>query len=129
MTPHLGQAVGAAQGRKALDLVVLDLKGICSFTDFFLICTGTSTRHTQAISDAICEQIEASGVSPAHVEGYSRAEWILLDYLDFVVHIFLAQARHFYDLERLWKTAKRVPAPEIETESAQPFCEPGMHPA
>jgi ribosome-associated protein len=115
MTAHLGQAVCAAQGRKALDLAVLDLKGICSFTDFFLICTGTSTRHTQAICDAICEQLEESGVSPAHVEGYGRAEWILLDYLDFVVHVFLAQARHFYDLERLWKTAKRVAVPETET--------------
>lgn len=115
MTAHLRQAVGAAQGRKALDLAVLDLKGVCSFTDFFLICTGTSTRHTQAICDAVCEQLEESGVSPTHVEGYARAEWILLDYLDFVVHIFLAPARHFYDLERLWKTAKRVSVPEIET--------------
>ena len=114
MTAHLRQAVEAAQGRKALELVVLDLKGICSFTDFFLICTGTSTRHTQAICDAVCEQLEKSGIVPTHVEGYSRAEWILLDYLEFVVHIFLGQARHFYDLERLWKTAKRVPVPETE---------------
>jgi ribosome-associated protein len=114
MTPHLGEAVRAAQGRKALDVAVLNLKGICSFTDFFLICTGTSTRHTQAICDAVCEQLKKSGISPAHREGYSRAEWILLDYLDFVVHIFVGQARHFYDLERLWKTAKRVPVPESE---------------
>ena len=114
MTAHLRQAVEAAQGRKALELAVLDLKGICSFTDFFLICTGTSTRHTQAICDAVCEQLEKSGVAPTHVEGYSRAEWILLDYLDFVVHIFLGQARHFYDLERLWKTAKSVPVPETK---------------
>jgi ribosome-associated protein len=112
MTPHLREAVRAAQDRKALDLDVLDLKGICSFTDFFVICTGTSTRHTQAISDAIREQLHKSGVSPAHVEGYSRAEWILLDYLSFVVHIFSGQARHFYDLERLWKNAKRLPVPE-----------------
>jgi len=114
MTAHLRQAVEAAQGRKALELAVLDLKGICSFTDFFLICTGTSTRHTQAICDAVCEQLEKSGIAPTHVEGYSRAEWILLDCLEFVVHIFLEQARHFYDLERLWKTAKRVPVPETE---------------
>jgi ribosome-associated protein len=114
MTAHLRQALCAAHDRKALELAVLDLKGICSFTDFFLICTGTSTRHTQAISDAVCEQLEKSGVSPAHVEGYTRAEWILLDYLDFVVHIFLGQARHFYDLERLWKNAKRLPIPEAE---------------
>jgi ribosome-associated protein len=114
MTAHLRQAVEAAQGRKALELAVLDLKGICSFTDFFLICTGTSTRHTQAICDAVCDELEKSGIAPAHVEGYSRAEWILLDYLEFVVHIFLEQARHFYDLERLWKTAKRVPVPDTE---------------
>lgn len=112
MTPHLREAVRAAQDHKALDLDVLNLKGICSFTDFFLICSGTSTRHTQAISDAILEKLKKSGMSPAHVEGYSRAEWILLDYLNFVVHIFMERARHFYDLERLWKTAARVPIPE-----------------
>lgn len=111
MTPHLREAVRAAQDHKALDLDVLNLKGICSFTDFFLICSGTSTRHTQAISDAILEKLKKSGMSPAHVEGYSRAEWILLDYLNFVVHIFMERARHFYDLERLWKTAARVPIP------------------
>jgi ribosome-associated protein len=114
MTPHLREAVRAVQERKALDVAVLNLKGICSFTDFFLICTGTSTRHTQAICDAVCEQLEKSGTRPAHREGYARAEWILLDYLDFVVHIFVGQARHFYDLERLWKTAKRVAVPESE---------------
>ena len=112
MTPHLREAVRAAQDHKALDLDILDLKGICSFTDFFVICTGTSSRHTQAICDAVREQLERVGVFPTHVEGYSRAEWILLDYLDFVVHIFSGQARHFYDLERLWKNAKRLPVPE-----------------
>lgn len=111
MMAHLREAVLAAQDRKALDLDVLDLKGICSFTDFFVICTGTSTRHTQAICDAIREQLDKSGIFPAHVEGYSRAEWILLDYLNFVVHIFSERARHFYDLERLWKNAKRLPVP------------------
>ena len=114
MTPHLREAVRAAQDHKALDLDVLNLKGICSFTDFFLIGSGTSTRHTQAISDAIHEKLKKSGISPAHVEGYSRGEWILLDYLNFVVHIFVERARHFYDLERLWKTAARVPIPEGE---------------
>ena len=111
MMPQLSQAVQAAQNRKALDLNVLDLKGICSFTDYFVICTGTSNRHTQAISDAVVEELKRSGIRPAHIEGYNRAEWILLDYLGFVVHIFLEPARHFYDLERLWKTAKRVPVP------------------
>ncbi len=112
MTPHLQEAVRAAQDRKALDLDVLDLKGVSSFTDFFLICSGTSTRHIQAISDAILNELEKSRISPTHVEGYSQAEWILLDYLDFVVHIFSERARCFYDLERLWKKALHVALPE-----------------
>ena len=112
MSEHLREAVRAAQGRKAADLNVLNLEGVCSFTDFFLICSGTSTRHTQAICDAILEQLKDSGVVPTHVEGYSQAEWILLDYLNFVVHIFTERARHFYDLERLWKRASRVAVPE-----------------
>jgi len=106
MTGPLGEAVQVAQGRKALDLRVLDLQGMSSFTDYFLICSGTSTRHTQAISDAVTEQLSRSGL-----EGYAQAEWILLDYVDFVVHIFLERARDFYDLERLWKKAARVPLP------------------
>ena len=105
--------VRAAQDRKAVDLDVLDLKDVCSFTDFFVICSGTSTRHIQAIAEAIREQLEKSGVSPAHVEGRHEAEWVLLDYLDFVIHIFSQRARQFYDLERLWKKAVRIPV-EIE---------------
>jgi len=95
-------------------LSVLDLKEVSSFTDFFLICTGTSTRHTQAICDGIVERLKNSGLTPAHMEGYSQAEWILLDYLSFVIHIFVERARLFYDLERLWKNARRVEAPETE---------------
>jgi ribosome-associated protein len=112
MTPQLREAVWAAQDRKALDLSVLDLGGSCSFTSYFLICTGTSTRHTQAICDAILEKLKKSGHAPTHVEGYTQAEWILVDYLNFVVHIFSERARHFYNLERLWKNAPRLPATE-----------------
>ena len=108
MTPTVREAVHAAQDRKALDLGVLDLTGVSSFTDFFLICTGTSTRHVQAIADAIVEHLKKSGLSPAHIEGYAEAQWILLDYLNFVVHIFSEQSRRFYDLERLWKKAERI---------------------
>ena len=111
MTPELREAVMAAQGRKAVDVGILDLKGNCSFTDYFLLCTGTSTRHSQAICDAVVEQLRGEGTRPAHIEGYAQAEWILLDYLNFVVHIFSERARRFYDLERLWKVAKRVPLP------------------
>ena len=111
MTRHLEEAIRAAQDRKALDLKVLDLHEISSFTDFFVICVGTSTRHTQAICDGVVEQLKNKGAAPTHIEGYSQAEWILLDYLDFVVHIFLERARDFYDLERLWKKAARVETP------------------
>ena len=112
MTPYVDAAIRAAQDKKAVDLNVLKLRDVSSFTDFFIICSGTSTRHTQAISDGILEKLKGEGLVPTHVEGYSQAEWILLDYLNFVVHIFTDQARHFYDLERLWKTASRVPVPE-----------------
>jgi ribosome-associated protein len=108
MTPLVREAVRAAQDRKAVDLNLLDLKDVGSFTDFFLICSGTSSRHIQAISDAILEKLEKSGVAPQHVEGYAEAQWILMDYLDFVVHIFSEKARSFYDLERLWKRAVRI---------------------
>jgi ribosome-associated protein len=112
MTPYLREAVHAAQDRKALDMRVLDLEGSSSFTSYFLICTGTSTRHTQAICDGILEKLKKSGHAPAHVEGYAQAEWILIDYLNFIVHIFSERARNFYDLERLWKNAPRVQVPE-----------------
>jgi len=107
MTPELHEAIQAAQDRKALDMRVLDMDGVCSFTSNFLICSGTSTRHTQAICDGIVERLKESGHAPTHVEGYSQAEWILLDYLNFIVHIFVERAREFYDLERLWKNAPR----------------------
>lgn len=114
MRLDLREAARAAQEHKALELRILNLAEICSFTDYFLICTGMSTRHTRAITDAILEQLKKSGITPAHVEGYSQAEWVLMDYLDFVVHVFSERARHFYDLERLWKKAPRVTVPENE---------------
>ncbi len=112
MPTPLRLAVRAAQDHKARELSLLDMEGQCAFADFFLICSGTSTRHAQAISDAIREQLESAGVTPTHVEGYRQAEWILLDYLHFVVHIFSERARHFYDLERLWRSASQVAVPE-----------------
>ena len=108
MTLHLRQAIQAAEDRKALDLRVLNVEGVCSFTSNFVICSGTSTRHTQAICDAIVEGLKKSGCSPTHIEGYNQGEWILVDYLNFIVHIFVERAREFYDLERLWKSAPKV---------------------
>ncbi|MGH9430599.1 MAG: ribosome silencing factor [Terriglobia bacterium] len=116
MNPDLHKAVRAAGDHRALDMNILDLQEVSSFTDFFLICSGTSTRHTQAICDAVVEKLKKSGMSPAHVEGYRQAEWILVDYLNFVVHIFLERARKFYDLERLWKNAKKIPVPSEDAE-------------
>ncbi|MCI0489767.1 MAG: ribosome silencing factor [Blastocatellia bacterium] len=101
-------AARAAGAKKATGIVVLDLREIASFTDYFMICTGANARQTQAISNAVEEELREAGKRPLHIEGYSNAEWILLDYGDFIVHVFDSTARKFYDLERLWRDAKRV---------------------
>lgn len=101
-------AARAASEKKATDLVVLDLRKAASFTEYFLICTGASTRQVQAVSNAVEEILLKRGKRPLHIEGYSSAEWILLDYGDFIVHVFSAASRRFYDLERLWRDAPRV---------------------
>ena len=105
---RIRRTLNAAWEKKALDLTVLDLRGIASFTDFFVIATGTNRRQVQAISDEVVEQLKRSGTRAARVEGYQTAEWILVDYGDFVVHVFDEKARRFYDLERLWREARRV---------------------
>ena len=102
------RALHAAAEKKALDPTVLDLRGISTFTDFFLIFTGANRRQVQAISDEIVEQLKRNGTPAARVEGYQNAEWILIDYGDFVVHLFEEKARRFYDLERLWREASRL---------------------
>ncbi len=105
---QIDRAIAAAEDKKALDLVVLDLRKAAGFTDFFLICSGGNTRQIRAIADGIIEALAATGVKPAHVEGYDRSEWILLDYFDFIVHIFATERRLFYGLERLWGNADRI---------------------
>ncbi len=102
------RAVRAAEDKKAIELVVLDLRKAAGFTDFFVICSGTNQRQIRAIADAVVEALGDEGVKPAHVEGYDRSEWILLDYFDFIVHIFAPETRLFYGLERLWGSAERV---------------------
>ena len=104
---RIRRALHAAAEKKAIDPTVLDLRGISSFTDFFLIVTGANRRQAQAISDEIVDQLKRHGSPAARVEGYQNAEWILVDYGDFVVHIFDEKARRFYDLERLWREARR----------------------
>jgi ribosome-associated protein len=104
-------ALHAAAEKKALDLVVLDLRRVASFTDFFVITSGANRRQVQAISDGVVEQLKKNGTRPARVEGYQTAEWILVDYGDFILHVFDEAARRFYDLERLWREATRVAVP------------------
>jgi len=105
---RIRRSLHAAAEKKALEPTVLDLRDIASFTDFFVITTGTNRRQVQAISDEVVEQLKRAGTRAARVEGYQTAEWILIDYGDFVVHVFDEKARRFYDLERLWREAKRV---------------------
>ena len=104
-------AVRAAESKKATDIKVLDLTGITSFADYFVICTGANQRQIQAIADEVGEQLKQQGEKPLNVEGYSQAEWVLADYGDLLVHVFSPKAREYYDLERLWRNAKSVSIP------------------
>ena len=108
---RVSAAIEAASEKKALDLVVLDLREIASFTDYFVIASGANERQVQAIADELYEKLKKSGSTAARVEGYKTAEWVLLDFGDFVVHVFEQKARQFYDLERLWREARKVELP------------------
>ena len=116
---ELNEALEAAFDKKAQDVVVIDVSDVCSFTDNFIICTGTSNRHSQTIADGIDEHLRQQGVRPLHIEGRTEGEWILMDYFDFVVHIFSARARAFYDLERLWRAGKRRAVSELIGQRTQ----------
>lgn len=106
-------ALHCAEEKKAVRTVALDLREIASFAEFFIITSGTNQRQVQAIADEIEEQLKKQlGDRPVRIEGYTTAEWILMDYGDFIVHIFEQKAREFYDLERLWRDAKKVELPE-----------------
>jgi ribosome-associated protein len=106
-------AISCASEKKAFDIVAIDLREIASFTEFFIIASGTNMRQVQAISDEITEKLkEQLNSRVIRIEGYQTGEWILLDYGDFIVHIFEQKAREFYDLERLWRDAKKVRLPE-----------------
>src|SRR5579884_2492533 len=111
---QVAEAISACQEKKAEEISILELeKGSGAFTDYFVVCSGTNPRQIQAISDEVEERLKKSGMAPTHVEGYKQAEWVLLDYVDFVVHIFSEKSRRFYDLERLWKSAKHVNPSEL----------------
>lgn len=101
-------AIAAVRDKKATAITVLDLRKTAAFTDYFLICSGANPRQVHAIADGVEEALKAKKIRPTHVEGYQRAEWILLDYFDFVVHVFSTNARQFYGLERLWGEATHI---------------------
>jgi ribosome-associated protein len=117
LTGEVGKAVRAALAKKAADVVVLDLRKTPAFTDFFVLCSGQNPRQVKAIADAIEEAMRAAKIKPAHIEGYDRAEWILMDYFSFIVHVFVPQTRAFYSLERLWGDAERIAVEDKADES------------
>jgi ribosome-associated protein len=114
---QVAAAIQACLDKKAEELSILEMeKGSGAFTDYFVLCSGTNPRQVQAIADEVELRLKTAGVYPAHLEGYKQGEWILVDYTDFVVHVFSEKARKFYDLERLWKTAKRLEPSELESK-------------
>jgi ribosome-associated protein len=113
MIDALKTAIKAADDKKAYDLVALDISEIASFASYFLICTGDSARQIQAIADEVEKRLRECGISPSHVEGYRNSEWVLMDYMDLVVHIFSKKARIYYDLERLWRDGKKLDADKL----------------
>ena len=110
----LKAAASAAMSRRAEDGVILDLRELDGFTDFFAIFSGNSDIQVEGISQAVLEELETNWEQkPWHQEGTRRADWILLDYVDFVVHVFLSERRAYYNLERLWAEADRIELPEL----------------
>jgi ribosome-associated protein len=115
LTSEVSRAVRAALDKKAANVVVLDLRNTPAFTDFFVLCSGQNQRQIKAIADSVEEALRTAKIRPAHVEGYERAEWILMDFFSFIVHVFTPHTREFYALERLWGDAERI---EISDEPA-----------
>jgi ribosome-associated protein len=116
---QVAQAIKAVESKKGEDLSILEMdRASGAFTDYFIVCSGTNPRQIQAISDEIEKQLGETGLRPNSLEGYNQAEWVLLDYVDFVVHIFSERARKFYDLERLWKSARRLKPGDLAKKPA-----------
>ncbi len=107
-------AVRAAESKKATDIKVLDLTGITTFTDYFILCNGANAKQMQAITDEIQLRLKKRGERATSIEGYDQGEWILSDYSDLIVHVFSEQARGFYDLDRLWRQGATVLIPPEE---------------
>jgi ribosome-associated protein len=116
---QVAAAIQACLDKKAEELSILEMeKGSGAFTDYFVLCSGTNPRQVQAIADEVELRLKETGLRPTHVEGYKQAEWVLVDYVDFVVHVFSEKARKFYDLERLWKTATRLEPSQLKVASS-----------
>ena len=112
---QVSSAIQACLDKKGEELSILEMeKGSGAFTDYFVLCSGTNPRQIQAIADEVELRLKATGLRPTHIEGYNQAEWVLIDYVDFVVHVFSEKARKFYDLERLWKSAKRLQPADLK---------------
>ena len=112
---QVAAAIQACLEKKAEELSILEMeKGSGAFTDYFVLCSGTNPRQVQAIADEVELRLKGTGLHPTHVEGYRQAEWVLIDYVDFVVHVFSEKARKFYDLERLWKSATRLEPSDLK---------------
>lgn len=123
---QVAEAISACQDKKAEEVTILQLeKDSGAFTDYFVVCSGTNPRQIQAIADEVEERLEKQDLRPTHVEGYKQAEWVLLDYVDFVVHVFSEKARKYYELERLWKSAKRMEPTELSSRVARARATPG----
>ncbi|HEY1939915.1 MAG TPA: ribosome silencing factor [Candidatus Angelobacter sp.] len=115
----VARAVKAIESKKGEDIVILEMdKNSGAFTDYFIVCSGTNPRQIQAIADDVQKQLVEIGQRPNSVEGYSQAEWVLLDYVDFVLHVFSERARKFYDLERLWKSARKLGPADLAKKPA-----------
>ncbi len=118
---QVSAAIQACLEKKAEELSILEMeKGSGAFTDYFVLCSGTNPRQVQAIADEVELRLKKTGLRPTHVEGYNQAEWVLVDYVDFVVHVFSEKARKFYDLERLWKSARRLEPGDLKTAGRKP---------
>ena len=107
--PKVRRAARAALEKRAVDVIVLDVQRVCSVTDYFLVCSGKSTTHLRTISDAIREELKRDGVRPLHAEGVAESGWLLLDYGDVLMHVFLEETRAYYALEHLWGDAPAIP--------------------
>jgi ribosome-associated protein len=123
MTDHgtsdvLSRVVDTLLDRKAVDPVVLDLRGLCGATDYFVIVSGTSNAHVRGMAEYLVDALAPSGIEPHHVEGLAQGRWVLLDYVDFVVHVFHPELRDFYQLERLWGDAPVVAAGDADGTGA-----------